>query len=150
MTSLKSMTTPVGVALGTIGERIRKIRIVRGLSQSELARLASVTPQAINMIESGVTKSPTPDTLYSIADALETDPRELATGKGAPKSSVDQQIFQLISELPDEPKQLSLDLLQYRIEKSEGLIAKQDIARYMTWIDEIKADMNRKKKGKPR
>ncbi|MEO2153204.1 MAG: helix-turn-helix transcriptional regulator [Aquificota bacterium] len=53
-----------------IGEKIRKLRITKGLSQKELASYVGVTYQQIQNYEKGKSKIPV-DRLIKIAEALE-------------------------------------------------------------------------------
>jgi transcriptional regulator with XRE-family HTH domain len=52
-----------------IGERIRKKRLERGLSQKALAEAVGVSPPAINRFEKGI-KVPSIDTLAKLAKTL--------------------------------------------------------------------------------
>lgn len=52
------------------GERLREVRLARGLTQSELADRCGTSIAAISHIERG-TKVPTLTTLVRLADALE-------------------------------------------------------------------------------
>jgi transcriptional regulator with XRE-family HTH domain len=61
----------------TLGERVRRLRTERALSQSELATAAGVTKLTISRIERDV-KFPHPKTLRGIAQALSVQPSELA------------------------------------------------------------------------
>jgi transcriptional regulator with XRE-family HTH domain len=63
--------------INMLGEKIRKIRIKKGLSQEKVARLANVSYNTIAKIESGVSNNPTIQTLYGIANALEVSLDEL-------------------------------------------------------------------------
>lgn len=65
----------------TIGERLRQARKKAGITQSELARRAKVTPSAISQIESGLSKKPDAINLLKIARALDVTPDWLITGK---------------------------------------------------------------------
>lgn len=56
-----------------IGNRIKQIRIEKGLSESELARRAGTAVSNIHNIESGASKNPGWYTVLKIAAALETD-----------------------------------------------------------------------------
>jgi transcriptional regulator with XRE-family HTH domain len=53
-----------------VGERIREVRLARGLTQGDLAERCGTSIAAISHIERG-TKVPTITTLVRIADALE-------------------------------------------------------------------------------
>ena len=137
--------------IDTIGDRIRKARETRGLNQSELGRMVNMSSQAINLIESGTTKSPTPGNLLAIADALGVTMRELITGRASTTSTA-ELLFQIVEELPEEafPAQLQLDLLEYRIKSNDPMIAREDAGKYLAWIDRIKQDMKSlRKRDKP-
>lgn len=66
----------------TIGERIRSEREAAGLKKRELGRLVGMTGAGIGQIESGATKSPKPENLIKMADALGVSIRWLTTGRG--------------------------------------------------------------------
>ena len=57
-----------GTMVNTIGGRIEQVRIMRGLSQEELAKVANVSQQTISYIEQG--KRDNPRSLNRIAAAL--------------------------------------------------------------------------------
>jgi transcriptional regulator with XRE-family HTH domain len=59
-----------------LGERIRRYRAVRNLTQTELALKTGVTKLTISRIENGV-KYPHPATIRKIAEALEVPAAEL-------------------------------------------------------------------------
>jgi transcriptional regulator with XRE-family HTH domain len=60
-----------------LGEKIRKLRIKKGLSQEKLARLADISYNTIVKIESGASNNPTIQTLSGIANALDVSLDEL-------------------------------------------------------------------------
>jgi transcriptional regulator with XRE-family HTH domain len=84
-----------------IGKRIAALREARGWTQTELAAKAGVTASAINQIESGLTKRPSIETLFPIADALNVDARELA-GVDADADDIGQILAHLMRELPTD------------------------------------------------
>jgi transcriptional regulator with XRE-family HTH domain len=59
------------------GDRLRKVRDKRLLSQRELAERAGLSPTTILKLESGRVDKPHPRTSRKLADALEVDPDEL-------------------------------------------------------------------------
>ena len=59
------------------GDRLRKVRDMRLLSQRELAERAGLSPTTILKLESGRVDEPHPRTIRKLADALEVDPEEL-------------------------------------------------------------------------
>ncbi|OAJ69022.1 helix-turn-helix domain-containing protein [Gluconobacter cerinus] len=64
----------------SLASRLKEIRELRGLSQSKLARLVGITPQAIQALESG--SSAGSKHLASIAGALGVEALWLANGEG--------------------------------------------------------------------
>lgn len=54
------------------GEKLRKLRLLRGLTQKELARMSGLTDSAIRNYELGY-RSPDENQLKKIADALQCD-----------------------------------------------------------------------------
>ena len=62
------------------GDRLRKVRNKRLLSQRELAERAGLSPTTILKLESGRVDEPHPRTIRKLADALEVDPAELVRG----------------------------------------------------------------------
>ena len=62
------------------GDRLRRIRDRRLLSQRELAGRAGLSPTTILKLESGRVDEPHPRTIRKLADALEVDPAELVVG----------------------------------------------------------------------
>lgn len=60
-----------------IGEKIRKLRIAKGITQAELARRAGWMPQRLNHLERGRRTDLHVSTLRKIAAALGVKPGEL-------------------------------------------------------------------------
>jgi transcriptional regulator with XRE-family HTH domain len=65
-----------------VGDRIRERREQLGMKPADLALAASCTISAVLQWESNKTKNLKLDNLFRIADALNVEPRWLATGKG--------------------------------------------------------------------
>jgi transcriptional regulator with XRE-family HTH domain len=64
------MQIPVGETGSiNVGERLRELRLERGMSMRALGRLSGLSTNALSMIERSLT-SPSVSTLYKIADAL--------------------------------------------------------------------------------
>ena len=63
------------------GDRLRRVRDRRLLSQRELAERAGLSPTTILKLESGRVEEPHPRTIRKLADALEVDPAELVEGE---------------------------------------------------------------------
>ena len=73
--------TILGVMPRISGDRLRKVRDRRLLSQRELAERAGLSPTTILKLESGRVVDPHPRTIRKLADALEVDPAELIRGE---------------------------------------------------------------------
>ena len=92
---------------------LQQIRETRGLTQSDLARMAHLNRAVINKIENNAS-SPTPETLNSIARALNIAPETIFRAAGLLPSTpeVDQKIEDLnhlMRELPpDELEEIEL------------------------------------------
>ena len=59
------------------GEKLRRVRDERLLSQRELAEKAGLSPTTILKLEDGRVEDPHPRTVRKLAEALEVDPAEL-------------------------------------------------------------------------
>lgn len=69
----------------TIGERVRALRIMRGMKQATLAKAAGIKPPSLSQIETGRTKTLKASTILRIAAALDTNPSFLMSGTGSPE-----------------------------------------------------------------
>lgn len=63
--------------------RIREIRVLRKLTQEELAELSGVSRVTISQLESGDGKNTTSKTLLKLADALDVPVDTLFSAEGA-------------------------------------------------------------------
>jgi transcriptional regulator with XRE-family HTH domain len=124
-----------------IGKRIAELREAKGWTQSELAAKARVTPSAINQIESGLTKRPSIETLFPIADALNVDARELA---GIDRGTEDLAlvIAHLLREMPEERKTEIARYTQYQAGQVTKLLGNESFARYMKLLTKLIDDRN--------
>lgn len=73
------MATPRSRAALLFGQRVRQVRIARGVSQEEIANLADMHVTNYGRIERGEANSEL-HTIVRLATALDTDPAELLTG----------------------------------------------------------------------
>lgn len=71
-----------------IGQRIRKLRLERKLTQGQLAKAIGITQGSLTQLETGKSKSPASTTLTELARVFEVDPDWLMTGKGSPQAPV--------------------------------------------------------------
>lgn len=129
----------------TRGQRIQQLRNEHGWSLAELAAKIGVTKGAISKWETTASPDIALDTFFKLADALEVDPRELATGKrvATPKiADIPQRRIDLIrmyGRLPFAVRQPIRALI-------ETLAAAQN-DRYQTWAREQMEFA--KKRGEP-
>jgi transcriptional regulator with XRE-family HTH domain len=128
----------------TIGDRIKRSRKALGLSQADVGAAAGISASAISQIESGDSKSLRIENIFPIAKLLKKDPEWLATGKGDEALKLD--IYGAIVDLPDDNPQQTLDFIEFRWQKAEGLVASDRIAHYTDMIEKIKRDLDQRKK----
>ena len=64
-----SLTVTEVQALGRLADGLRRLRVTRGLTQTDIARLANVSPSAISQVESGQ-RGLNLDTVLTLASAL--------------------------------------------------------------------------------
>lgn len=124
--------------VNTVGDQIREALERLGKSQTWLAEVMGVSDAAVSKwLRTGEVAR---DRLVDLARTLEISVDQLLTGAPAPSSDV-QEAF---DSLPDADRQMTLDFLQYRWERAEGVVASEKIARYVAMIERIKADMKRR------
>lgn len=58
----------------SLAEKVRRVRLARGLSQDDLAKLANLGRSSITQIEQGLRKELRPDTFKSLVAALKVEP----------------------------------------------------------------------------
>ncbi len=84
--------------MGIIAERLTKAREAKGLSQTDVARLARVTPQSIQAIEAG--KVLNPRNIMAIAHAVGLTAEELlAEPDDLPEVYEDEHILQFLRRI---------------------------------------------------
>lgn len=107
----------------SVSARIKRRRSKLGMTQTQLAKAAKLTPAAISQFESGARK-PAFDTLSSLADALKVTTDYLLGKKehgyddllADPKVSV---MFRGIMELSEKDKESMLEFYQFLKDKNE-------------------------------
>lgn len=66
----------------TVGDRLKKLRLARKLSQEQVAKMVGVKQGSYTQLETGKTKTPRASNLTKYARLYEVDPEWLMTGKG--------------------------------------------------------------------
>lgn len=61
-----------------LADRLRRLRLARGLSQRALGRAAGLAETTVGHLEAGRRVRPDVETLEKLAGALDVEPRELA------------------------------------------------------------------------
>ncbi len=102
-------------AVMTIGERIRKYRRLKDLTQAELAEQVGINKQNISRYESGKAE-PRKSTLKKLADALEIGASELlgmtdSSNTGALKDPRLLSLLGEVEQLPDKDKEALIRLM---------------------------------------
>lgn len=72
------------MAAMSVGSRIRKLRLEKGMDQGELARAAKIKQSTLSDLERGDSQRPRGDTLVRLAAILQVDQEWLMTGEGLP------------------------------------------------------------------
>lgn len=104
-----------------IGQRVKEVRVRRGISQAKLARLIGITQPSLSQIEAGRTE-PRESTLLAIARILEDDlgdeeiRRKLREGSPGMRRPWDAIIQAVVSYLDRHP--LYAYLFAYRVAKA--------------------------------
>jgi len=65
-----------------LGDRIKDLRLARGLKGYELAKMIGIKPPSLSLIEHGHTKTLRASTILRLAEVFGVDPRWLETGRG--------------------------------------------------------------------
>lgn len=110
--------------MNTLAERLKFIRKKRQLTQQELSKKSGASQQIISGIESG--KVETTNEIFNLAEALEVEPKWLATGKGnmnLPKHSAeDKKILASLNELTLDQKQKFIQEIEEQKRQNELII----------------------------
>lgn len=99
--------------MATIGERIRTLRLSRGLTQRELGKRVGVSAAAITQLESGTSKVPKGTVLNGLCRELRTNGPWLLEGVGESSASVSldadrQELVLIFDDLPLQGRELLL------------------------------------------
>ena len=96
-----------------VGKRIRKIREYQHFTREQLSERADISIQFLSDIENGY-KSMTVLTIVNIAKALNVSIDYMLVGKSISEEDAEQDkiIFNMLSNVPKEKKQLIEELLQ--------------------------------------
>ena len=107
----------------SVGERIKNRRIELGITQTQLAKKASLTSASISQFESG-SRKPSFDVISKLALALEINTDYLLGNNHEKGISVTiepeyVEIISIIKDLSEENKKLLLDFLEFAKYRNE-------------------------------
>lgn len=111
-----------------IGDRIKKLRIDRGMTQEELAKKVNTNRQNICRYEKNVLKDIPMSRIVAIAEALDTTPAFLL-GYTEEETTARQRIHRAIDELPDEQLGIISLLLEMTPQQIEALAVLASLSR---------------------
>lgn len=119
--------------MDTFAERLKYARQRAKMSQEELARRVGISKASVSKCEMGLTSDVYMSTLFKMADAVQIDPRWLATGKaqivdsavGLPGAT---GLLEAFSQLPSEIASPLRSLVEATATAAEQ--------RYWKWIAE--------------
>ncbi|MFQ6019562.1 MAG: helix-turn-helix domain-containing protein [Dehalococcoidia bacterium] len=90
-----------------LGDKIRELREVIGITQGQLAEHAAVSQGYLSQLENGDVKNPSAAVLLRVAQAMHVEPDDLFEAAGYPTTRTLRQIYQ------DYEANIDQDLLQY-------------------------------------
>lgn len=111
------MSTPT---TGIFPENLKKIREIKGLSQTELAKRSGLQPSAVSHFETG-RRAPSFDNLRRLADTLEVTTDFLIGREIDPTTSGPtlQSIFRNAQEMADDDRQKLAEFAEFLARKKK-------------------------------
>ena len=97
----------------SVGQRIRRIRKLRGLTIEQLARLTQSSISYISELETNPKRSPSLKKLRAFAEALEIDEGALLEEKARGVATEDEQFFARFVALPKETKRTFREIMEW-------------------------------------
>jgi len=110
----------------SVGQRLAWLLVLRGLTQSEAARQASISQSAIANLIGSASRQPCAKTLLSLASTLNTTPHFLLFGEGDPLCSgtthepEEHQLLSIFRKLDPQKRSHVLTFAQLMQSKSDG------------------------------
>lgn len=101
-----------------ISENIKRLREKFQYSQYDLGRLLGVSKQAVSMYERGE-REPNIAIILKLCEVFNTSPNVLFGFADQPREDgKDTELLRSLNELPDNEKELIIDLIESRIKKA--------------------------------
>ena len=111
----------------TIGERIKELRLEKGMSQEELGKLVGVQRAAINKYEKGLVVNLKREVIAKLATALGTTPTDLMGWTDEDKKEptvendglpdINKELIEMVKDLSEEDAALLLAALKAKLER---------------------------------
>jgi transcriptional regulator with XRE-family HTH domain len=120
--------------MNTLGKRLKFARKEKGLTQAELQKMSGVSQQMISLIESEKVESTTE--VFNLSEALDVNPKWLATGNGEMKhqetelTREETLILKLFRQMSSNQKNETLRTFE-NTEQENALIIKEHLERTM-------------------
>lgn len=120
--------------MNTLGKRLKFARKEKGLTQAELQKMSCVSQQMISLIESEKVESTTE--VFNLSEALDVNPKWLATGNGEMKQQETELtreetlILKLFRQMSSNQKNETLRTFE-NTEQENALIIKEHLERTM-------------------
>lgn len=111
-----------------IGDRIKQLRIAKGMTQDDLAKKIKTNRQNICRYENNVLKDIPMSRIVAIAEALDTTPAFLL-GYMEEESAARQRVHRAIDQLPDEQLGIISLLLEMSPQQIEALAVLASLSR---------------------
>lgn len=126
----------------TFAERFERLRgntsyeaLATGI---ELKTKVRISPQALHKWVKG--GGVAVENIRAVANYFGVSPGWLLFGEGAGPDAT-EHLESALQDLPQESQQQVLDFITYKIERAEGLLANDKLARHMALIESFKRDL---------
>ena len=112
----RTTAQPTGGQRESVGQRIRRVRKLRGLTIEQLAGLTQSSMGYISELENNPQRSPSLKKLRAFAEALEIDEGALLDeGKAKGIATEDEQFVARFVTLPKDTKRMFRDIMDWYI-----------------------------------
>jgi transcriptional regulator with XRE-family HTH domain len=112
----RTAAQPTPAQRDSVGQRVRRIRKLRGLTIEQLARLTQSSISYISELETNPKRSPSLKKLRAFAEALEVDEAALLDeGKPEGIATEDEQFVARFVALPKETKRTFREIMDWYI-----------------------------------
>ena len=112
----RTTAQPTGGQRESVGQRIRRVRKLRGLTIEQLAGLTQSSMGYISELETNPKRSPSLKKLRAFAEALEVDEGALLEGaKTRSLATEDEQFVARFMVLPKETKRIFREIMEWYI-----------------------------------